>query len=325
MTTKDLVVEFKNVGILTDCYPFSEKIGDIYNGISVDLMKDIFNILLEYDYKITEFSSNYEKLLNDLSNGKIDIIIGCCPTSYILSQKYPKILFSRPYYISMIRGYSRKKLTTNKYFRLFVIFLIIWSGVSIYTSFVNDKSFLVSMYENFRNLVRVHEIVEPSGILNRSVNLIWLGFTYLLSIVLIVYLIEWVKVPENLPLENLRGQRVGLLKGFETHNSYLLKLGSIPIYYNDSKTLKDDFISGKIDFFIEDQTIADHFFSKNLNLSYSQTDPITSEEYVFVFRKGDEKFQNAFNNKIMYIQDNGFLRHVCSKYIGEVDSIYCKM
>jgi ABC-type amino acid transport substrate-binding protein len=329
------------VGVLLEDRPFSwQQSNKVYLGLAVDLFSHIAKEL-NWDYTFVPLYPPFNDVINKVSTGKLDILVG--PIS-VTHARYQKVDFSVPFFLNNLGIAVKKPENTNIFITIvkdignkigyilpilltyFLIIMICFFFIDNKKSFSWKQKHILSKLGNafWETLViLIHpEIRDSKHVLKRLVLLAWVIPCTIFFSIIVGSIVSTITMVENnksylfsLKKEDLAGQKISTLKGNVTIKEGE-KLGAIMLQASSReealKMVSDDKAFGTTDDYITlENAIKAHpefnLIMSNLNLR--------NDQLAFVFTKGSPLL-NAFNERLLYLQDEGFAVDICSRYVG---------
>jgi len=330
------------VGVFLEDKPFSwQQSNKVYLGLAVDLFSHIAQEL-NWDYTFVPLYPPFNEIINKVTSGKLDILVG--PIS-VTHMRYQKVDFSVPFFLNNLGLAVKKPEDTNvlvtilkdigdKIGYILPVLLTYFFIIMICFFFVdNGKTFswkqknLLSKLGNafWETLViLIHpEIKDSKHILRRLVLLAWVIPCTIFFSIIVGSIVSTITMAENnksyllsrLKKEDLAGQKISTLKGNVTIKEGE-KLGAIMLQAASREEALKMVADGKAfgttdDYITLENAVKAHpefnLIMSNLNLR--------NDQLAFVFTKGSPLLRD-FNEKLLYLQDEGFAVDICSRYVG---------
>ena len=330
------------VGVLVNSAPFSWQESDkIYLGSAVDLFSHIAKEL-DWDYQFLPLPPRVDEAIDRVYKGEIDVLVGPISVSH---QRYLKVDFSRPFFLNNF-GIAVKKTDEVNIFHM--IFDELMEKIGYIFPFLALFFFIVAicfyiidnrgrpktvrrllpdisnaLWETLMILVQGQLLKDSNLMLKRLVLIFWLVPSIVFFSIIIGSVVSTITVLEQnksqmkyIQKEDLSGKKLSVIKGnIATEEGK--KLGAIMIKTASRKEalemVSDGRVFGTTDDFITLQKATEKHEDLNLTMS---TLNLRNDELAFVFKK-DYRLLNRFNQKLLYLQDEGFAENICSRHLGD--------
>lgn len=320
------------IAVLADTLPYTSCKPN-YTGIAIDIWeKTVIKYKLEYEFICV--SRNYDKIVNDLSKGEYDVVLG---DFSVIHRRFNLVLFSRPYYIATINIYRKSsgnylyKLITNKSLHniFFMCFLLIFLYSFLY-KYYTRATFIDSFYETFLNFFsKTKEILPTRGnkFYSKILNVSWAIFRYIFYTFVLTKMISiFLKISDIISPEELKLiKNVNVVQG-TSFVDYIKKIGKTPLENNTS----DDIIkkmnkSSEHEYWSDDSNVIKSIINKskyNMDIMTSEN-PIAYDEIAIIVNKNRRDILDKLNSVIIELQDNGYMNKICKQYLEGIYLIGC--
>jgi len=329
------------VGVLIDSKPFSwsEKNG-VYMGSAVDLFTHIAKDL-GWKYVLVPINPIFDEAIDKVHNGELDILVG--PIS-VTHERYQKVDFSRPFFLNSLGVATQKREKTSIFITILknlqekigdiapyilLYFFVIMASFYFIDNKIpfswKSKNILSKIGNAFWEtlIILIHpQLRDSKHVLRRLILLAWVIPSTIFFSLIVGSVVSTITVLENtkyhmqsLTKEELAGEKLSVLKGNVAMEEGK-KLGAlmIPVSSREEalELVAKEAVFGTTDDYITlEKSIQSH---PNLNIIMSNLN-LRNDELAFVFRK-KSNLVDAFNQKLLYLQDQGFAADICSRHLG---------
>jgi polar amino acid transport system substrate-binding protein len=309
------------IAVINDALPYAT-CKPYFSGLAIDIWeKTAQKYKLDYEYICID--RNYDKAVEDLHEGKYDVVLADFSVVY---NRYDLVQFSRPYYISKLKIYRKK---TDSFFYnlitstallslLFSCFLFILVYSIIYKYLLRD-TFINSFYETFVNFfVNMREIF-PGRVTNsykKILNALWSIIRYVFYTIVFTKIISiFIKTTDDITPEEVKSiSKINVVAG-TSYVDFVKKIGKTPI----ENTTSDDIInkienSSEKEYWIDDSNLVNKKMSEyNIDLQ-TTINPMGYDEVTIIVNNNRNDILDKISNNLIEMQDKGIMTKLCKQY-----------
>ncbi|MFK8183195.1 MAG: transporter substrate-binding domain-containing protein [Phormidesmis sp.] len=158
--------------------------------------------------------------------------------------------------------------------------------------------------------------VTPVRLPGRIVACLWMGASFFIVADFIASMTVEQMADSRVTIEDLQGASVGVIDGTtaeEFGRSQPINL----IEFETFEQMMSDLDSGTIDAVIHDYPALQYTATRSPNQFELVGEPLTQEDYGIAFQEGNEEMIEAVNREVLALQEQGFLRQIREKWLGE--------
>ena len=318
------------VAVIENALPYSN-CKPIFEGIAVDIWKRVaekYNL----DYEFMCYKREYDNALTGLNNNEFDVVVADIS---VVSRRYNLALYSRPFFISDIHVYRKKKDKSNilnifKDVNLNYVLLTVLAIVIFYTvlvMYILKMNFLDAFYKTFLSFLTVGGEILPFKIktLNsyniKIVNSLWALIIFFFRAFIITRILSLIVTEKNVIAfdEMEQVNDINVLKG-SAYVDYIKQVGKNPIEVATTaeiiNKLKNS--NGNEYWFDDPSIVISELKKSNLIMQLDKTErAILNDEYTIAVNKRLPEVLNMVNTTLVDMQNNGDMLRICKGYLTE--------
>lgn len=317
--------------------PFSMKNGDKWEGLSIDLWKEIANKLkINYTWKQLELPN----LLKDVTDSKIDVGIAAIT---VTSEREKRFDFSHPYYstglsiavpIENNNGWSNviKGVFSFKMFQLVLMLLSILAAVGTLMWLMergkNTEHFSKKPIKGIASGVWLAAVtmttvgygdISPKTLSGKIVTLIWMFVSLLLVSVIIAGVASTLAMSKLEPLvsgpEDLARARIGSIQD-TTSAHYLLDRKILPTYFPTILGALEALERGDIDAVVYDAALLKYYIHQEFDRELQLYEGLFELQFYGIAFPENSPLREPVNRALLEIIEGDEWQATISNYLG---------
>lgn len=318
------------VAVIDNALPYSN-CKPIFEGITVDIWKKVaekYNL----DYEFICYKREYDNALVSLNNNENDVVIADVS---VISRRYNLALYSRPFFISDLHIYRKKKDKSNilnifKDVNLNYVLLIVLAIVILYTilvMYVMKQNFLDAFYKTFLSFLIEGGRIIPikTRTINshsiKIVNFVWALILFFFRAFIITRILSIIVTEKNtIGMDELEQVNdINVLKG-SAYVDYMKQVGKNPIEVATTAEIINKLNNSNGDeYWFEDPSIVTGELKKSkVIMQLDKTErAIINDEFTIAVNKRLPEVLNMINTTLVDMQNNGDMLRICKGYLTE--------
>ena len=318
------------VAVINNASPYSN-CKPVFEGITIDIWKRVaekYNL----DYEFICYDREYDNALIGLNNNDFDVVIADIS---VISRRYNLALYSRPFFISDIYIFRKKKDKSNilnifKDIDLNYVLLTVFIIVIFYTflvMYVMKLNFLDAFYKTFLSfLVDMGEIISlKSRTINyhniKIINSLWALIVFFFRAFVITRILSIIVTETNvITLDEIeKVNNINVLKG-SAYVDYVKQIGKTPVEVATTAEIIDKLKnSNGSEFWFDDPGIVTSELKKsNVIMQLDKTErAVLNDEYTIAVNKRLPQVLNMINATLVDMQNNGDMLRICKGHLTE--------
>jgi ABC-type amino acid transport substrate-binding protein len=318
------------VAVIDNALPYSN-CKPIFEGITIDIWKRVaekYN--LEYEFLC--YKREYDNALHGLNNNEFDVVIA---DMSVISRRYNLALYSRPFFISDLHIYRKKKDRSNifdifkdvnlSYILLTVILIVIL--YTILVMYIMKLNFLDSFYKTFLSFLTVGGEIIPFKIRRinphniKIINTAWALILFFFRAFIITRILSVIVTEKNtIVIDELeKANDIIVLKG-SAYVDYVKQIGKNPVEVATTAEIIDKMKNSNSDeYWFEDPSIVSNELKKSkVIMQLDKTErAIINDEFTIAVNKRLPEVLNMINTTLVDMQNNGEMLRICKGYLTE--------
>lgn len=316
------------IAVINDALPYAT-CEPHFTGLAIDIWeKTVQKYKLDYEYICID--RNYDKAVEDLHEGKYDVVLG---DFSVIHNRYDLVHFSRPYYIAKIKiyrnntgNYFHNLITSEALRTLFISCFLFILVYSIIYKYLFRDTFINSFYETLLNFFANLKEIFPGRVTNsyiKILNALWAILRYLFYTVVFTQLISiFIKTRDIITPEEAKSiSKINAVAG-TSYVDFLKRIGKTPIENTTSVDIINKIKkSSEKEYWIDDSNLVNKKMSKH-NIDLETTlNPIAHDEIAIIVNNNRNDILDKINNTLIEIQDKGIVTNLCKQYFYEEDAL----
>lgn len=318
------------VAVLKDALPFSTCGKDSHTtGVAVKIWEyTAAKHNIDYEYVCVE--RGYDKTLEDIHKGIYDV--GLAEFS-VIHRRYDLALYSRPYYISKMKVYRKKRgnafynFITNEF--VWFLFLIALSIIFLYAyirTVYLKSSFFESLYITyiyfFANIQEFLALtLRGNKTAIKTINSFWTIIRYIFFTIVVAQAINIiVQTTSDITDKEFKNiKKINVIKG-TSYVDYVKNIGKVPVVNNtNDEIIKKLYESNYDEYWLDDANIIDNAINKSeYSLGLDSTiNPVINDEFTIVTNNKLTDLMHKIDDSIIELQDKGDMIKICKGFMDD--------
>lgn len=321
--------------------PFAQFKNNQYTGIAVDIWQEIADIE-HLHYRYIPLNEDIKTAIELVKEHKLDVVVGPISTTF---ERGKSVDFSRPFFINMVGlAVPKAPQTPLDIFAIvakslvFVFGLIIIACVLfIYLLGLAERKFLSKdrgdekslYYIAWMYLISRRFLYLPVTLRGKFIALLGTGIIGFLVVTIVASISSSVTIAltyerdQFSDLGKLADKPIAAVEG-TSHLEMSKQLGTMPVPAKDLAQAFSLLKKHKVEGVIGDHESLRYHIKKNKITNVHLADLILSYDELVFMLPLHSPLRKMIDQQILYLQDNGYTKMICERYIG-LNAKYCSL